>query len=373
MSFLIGDSKVKIITGRKSQTVNVEGSFLAKLRIKAPNSFITEKLLVQQKFSSVKAMVKFLKEQYKAEEEIPLLNRPAIFKKAVQGIFQDYRQKIQSLEDVICNKQHPDHFLILVSCYLDTLVSLTFPLVKDKNRQYFGQMLKEKSDIDIYSQVCLPELHQALCFYAICGGTYIDFDGEKYTCRSDDKYFKSFLSFLKKKLSLASLDEIKIGEYLDSIRVQIEKSFAKKGIIWVTEDELRKNLSSYQSSEYWEAFSSSMINPYFGAEIFYREFRCEFVHQPFVNMDFVDEQEFWEMPEPYLTSWNVAGEECQRIVFSAPFLLQTLYNCLDALKNKMLKEQKLPPEIWKMCFDEAEMMIYMDQNFIFGEEIAEFR
>jgi len=66
MSFYIGDRKVKILTGRKSQTVNVyvnndvEGEYNPKVRINDPAHFVTEEFLRQQHFPSVEAMASFL-------------------------------------------------------------------------------------------------------------------------------------------------------------------------------------------------------------------------------------------------------------------------------------------------------------------------
>ncbi len=70
----VAGRKVKIVTGVKSQTVNVysasgvEGDYDYRLRLQPP--FVSEDALREQAFSAVEDLVAFLRTEHKAEVEI---------------------------------------------------------------------------------------------------------------------------------------------------------------------------------------------------------------------------------------------------------------------------------------------------------------
>jgi hypothetical protein len=75
MPIYVEDRKIKIVTGKKSQTINVyvnndeEGVYNPKLRITNPRKFITEDLLKAQDFRSIDEMVSYLKDHHDAIHE----------------------------------------------------------------------------------------------------------------------------------------------------------------------------------------------------------------------------------------------------------------------------------------------------------------
>ena len=75
MLLFIDNRKVKIVTGRKSQTVNVyvnndtERLYNPKLRINDPANFVTGDFIDNQNFSTIEAMVSYLVENRGAVKE----------------------------------------------------------------------------------------------------------------------------------------------------------------------------------------------------------------------------------------------------------------------------------------------------------------
>lgn len=77
MAFHVEGRKVKVVTGQRSQTVNVyvdearEGLYDPKIRIHTPSRFVDEDCLMAKGFTSVAQMVEFLRETHGGVNEGP--------------------------------------------------------------------------------------------------------------------------------------------------------------------------------------------------------------------------------------------------------------------------------------------------------------
>jgi hypothetical protein len=111
MPFYIGNRKVKVVTGKKSQTINVygdsdeEASYDPRLRIHNPTNFITQESLQLQNFPSVQAMITFLVEECGALNEgrrqIGVGGQPKGVRRIIPGNRQWARRVIPEVEKAI--------------------------------------------------------------------------------------------------------------------------------------------------------------------------------------------------------------------------------------------------------------------------------
>lgn len=119
MPFYIGDRKVKVVTGKKSQTINVyedsgeEASYDPRLRINNPNNFVTQESLQIQNFPSVQAMITFLVDECGALNEgrrqIGVGGQPKAVRQIIPGnrqwasrVIPEVEKAINTLVDEFC-------------------------------------------------------------------------------------------------------------------------------------------------------------------------------------------------------------------------------------------------------------------------------
>ena len=113
MSFYIDGRKIRIVTGTRSQTINVFvdndtlGIYDPKLRITDPNKFVTEQLLEDKSFSSIEDMVAFLQREHGARlENMSQIGTSKLYQKVIpideawiENIIPEVEQAINAIID----------------------------------------------------------------------------------------------------------------------------------------------------------------------------------------------------------------------------------------------------------------------------------